>query len=419
MDIQRSGARERRQVKRTVVIAAAAIGALLLAVSAVSVARRPPGVDAALIWSAEARAGEFIHEVTAAGSLYAPEVRSVTNRSDGIVEAVHVLPGHAVGPDDLLLELSSVTLVDELQKAQSALAAAEAEELLRQAKAEEELLNLQVTVAGVEADLKDAEFQNEAQQRLLDVRATSELDVRRAATKVEQERRRYEAARAQLNHYPKMRAAQDASALAKLSQQRRDVARMREQVAELKVRAGFSGVVQNVEVQAGKRLAAGTEVARIVNADNLIARVGVSERDAALVQVGQPARLEMGRKTLNGQVTRVEPAVNQQRLVTVDIALEGEGHDGLRPDLSVTARIEISRVPDTLVLERPAALREDTKSVRLFRVNPDGDRARRVDVTIARTSPKQVEIASGLEAGDRVIIADMTDWMDEPLIRIR
>lgn len=418
MDIQRSGGHQRRY-RRAAIVAAAAVAGLLLAIAAFSLVRRPPGVDGALIWSSQVKPGEFIHVVTAAGSLFAPDLRSVTNRSEGIVERVPVLAGHVVGPADVLVEMSSITLVDELQKAQSSLDAAEAEEQLRQAKAEEELLNLQVTVAGVEADLQDAEFQNEAQQRLVAVRATSELDVRRAATKVEQERRRYDAAKAQLDHYPKTRAAQDAAAAAKLTQQRRDVARLREQVADLKVRAGFSGVVQNVEVQAGKRLSAGSEVARIVNADNLIARVGVSERDAALVQVGQAARLEMGRRTITGKVTRVEPAVNQQRLVTVDIAMDGTGHEGLRPDLSVTARIEIARIPQTLVLERPAALRDDSKAVRLFRLNGDGDRATRVDVEVGRLSPKQVEITSGLAAGDQVIIADMTDWMDEPLIRIR
>ncbi len=400
-------------------MAAATAGLVLLAATAVSLASRPPGVEAELIWSSPVRAGEFIHEVTAAGSLFAPELRSVTNRSEGIVESVPVLPGHVVSPDDVLVELSSIALIDELQKAQSALDAAEAEEQLRQAKAEEDLLNLRVTVAGVEADLKDAEFQNEAQQRLVEVRATSELDVRRAATKVEQERRRFEAASAQLEHYPKMRAAQDASAQAKLTQQRRDVARMREQVADLKVRAGFAGVVQNVEARAGQRLAAGSEVARIVNAANLIARVGVSERDAALVQVGQVARLELGRQIITGHVTRVEPAVNQQRLVTVDIELDGSGHAGLRPDLSVTARIEIARVAETLVLDRPAALRDEATSARLFKLDSDGDRAHRVEVKLGRRSTRQVEIAEGLAAGDRVILADMTEWADEPQIRLR
>jgi multidrug efflux pump subunit AcrA (membrane-fusion protein) len=176
--------------------------------------------------------------------------------------------------------------------------------------------------------------------------------------------------------------------------------------------------VQTIDVEEGERVVAGKQVARIVNPDNLIARVRVSERDAALVQVGQAARLELGRKTLEGEVTRVEPAV-RDRLVTVDIALKGEGHTGLRPDLSVTARIEIDRAPETLVLDRPAGLRDDQTSANLFRLAGAGNRAERVSVEIGRTSSRQVQIASGLNAGDRVILADMTEWLDEPEIRIR
>jgi multidrug efflux pump subunit AcrA (membrane-fusion protein) len=134
--------------------------------------------------------------------------------------------------------------------------------------------------------------------------------------------------------------------------------------------------------------------------------------------VGQAARLELGRENLEGHVTRVEPAV-KDRLVTVDIALESAGRTGLRPDLSVTARIEIDRAAETLVLDRPAALRDDQKEVNLFRLDGAGTRARRVKVEVRRISARQVEIASGLAAGDRVILADMTEWLDEPEIRIR
>jgi HlyD family secretion protein len=416
MDVQRTGVRK-RQYRRQVLAGAAVLGGVLLVWLAFTLVGRPPGVDAQLIFSGEVKRGEFIHEVTAAGSLVAPEIRTVANRSDGEVERVLVLPGQVVGANDVLVELSSTTLGDDLQKARSDFEAAQADARLQSAKAEDDYLNQQVTVAGYEADYTEAQFESDAKEKLAATHAVSELEVRSAAAKAEQQKRRYEAARTQLERNPQMRAAQDAATAAKLDQQRRNVAHLEQQIADLKVRAGFAGVVQTVDVEAGKRVAAGTQIARVVNPDNLIARVKVSERDAALVQVGQAARLEMGRETLTGKVTRVEPTV-QDRLVTVDIALDGKDHTGLRPDLSVTARIEIARVPDTLVLDRPAALRDDQKDVRLFRIEGGGSRARRVEVRIGRISARQVEIAGGLKAGDRVILADMTEWADEPQIRI-
>jgi HlyD family secretion protein len=115
---------------------------------------------------------------------------------------------------------------------------------------------------------------------------------------------------------------------------------------------------------------------------------------------------------------RIDPAVSE-RLVTVDVALTGDAERQLRPDLTVTARIVIDRVPDTLVVDRPAGLRDDAEKVELFRLDRDGNRASRVSVEIGRISARSVEIVGGLEAGDRIILADMTEWIEEPEIRIR
>lgn len=371
-----------------------------------------------MVWTGEVERGEFIHEVTGAGSLVALEIRTISNRSDGVVERVLVLPGHVVAPDEVLVELSSPTLDDDLLKARSSLEQAEAQDKLDRAKAEDDFLNQQVQVAGIESDYTAAKYELDAKKKLEGLQVVSEQEMRKIEMQAEQQKRRLDAALVQLERYPETRRAQEAAAAAKLSQQRREVARLEQQIADLMVRAGVSGVVQTVDVEAGERVAAGTQIARVVNPGNLIARVKVSERDAALVQVGQAARLEMGREVLAGKVTRVEPTV-RDRLVTMDITLDDSNHEGLRPDLSVTARIEIARVSDTLVLDSPAALRDDQTTAKLFRLDGGGKRAQSVEVQIGRRSARSIEIVRGLEAGDRVILADMTEWSDEPEIRIR
>jgi len=417
MDIQRQGIR-RNHYRRYALAGGAFIGVALLAWAAVAMVNRAPVADAELLWNAEVRRGEFIHEVSAAGTLVALEIRTVTTRTDGVVERVLVLPGQPVHPQDVLVELSSNSLGGELQRARSELKAAQADSRLQRAKADDEYLNQQVTVAGYEAEYTSSQIESEAKQKLSASHAVSDVDVRNSAIKAEQQRRRFEAARSQLERIPQTRELQDAAAAARLEQRGFDVERLEQQIADLQVRAGFAGVVQTVDAEAGMRLAVGTQVARIVNPDNLIARVKVSERDAALIQLAQPARLEMGRETLTGKVIRVEPTV-QDRLVTVDVSLDGIGHQGLRPDLSVTARIEISRIAETLVVNRPAALRDDQTSINLFRLARGGGRAERVAVRIGRISPREIEITAGLKEGDRVILADMSEWAEESEIRIR
>lgn len=414
MDIQRP-ATNRRRNRRIAAIGAAALALAALTALAVSLARRPPGVDGDALWSARVTRGEFVHEVSANGTLVAPEIRAITNRSDGVVERIVVLPGHVVEPDDVLVELSSPQIQNELEDARFELDAAEAEERLREAQAEDKLLDMRASVASAEAEYTSARLESDAKTALGDDASALEID--QARIRAEQLFERLEAERAKFDRYPETRAAEDAAAEAKLAQQRQKLMRLQRQADDLHVRAGMSGVVQEINVEAGERASAGTDIARIVNPKLLIARVRVSERDEPRVEIGQPVRLEIGRETIEGRVSRIDPTV-RDRLVTLDVELVGEARNTLRPDTSVTARIELDRVPDTLLLDRPVQLRDEDETVALFR-RIDDDRAERVSVEVGRASPRQIEIVGGLEPGDDVILADMSEWVDEPLVRIR
>jgi multidrug efflux pump subunit AcrA (membrane-fusion protein) len=115
---------------------------------------------------------------------------------------------------------------------------------------------------------------------------------------------------------------------------------------------------------------------------------------------------------------RIDPAVTD-RLVTVDVALVGEPTRQLRNALTVTGRIQIERVADTLVVDKPTYVRDDQKRADFFRLDADGKRAERVSVEIGRVSVQEIEVLSGLQDGDVVLQGDMTDWLEEPVIRIQ
>jgi HlyD family secretion protein len=81
---------------------------------------------------------------------------------------------------------------------------------------------------------------------------------------------------------------------------------------------------------------------------------------------------------------------------------------GARPDLSVDGTIELQRLRDVLYVGRPA-FGQDQSAVGLFKLQPDGS-ASRVQVKLGATSVNAVEIRSGLNVGDQVILSDMSNW---------
>ncbi|MCH8479125.1 MAG: HlyD family efflux transporter periplasmic adaptor subunit [Wenzhouxiangella sp.] len=417
MDIQGKGVRQRKLLRFG--YPALALGVVaVLSLAAWSLQSRPPAIDSDRTWTGTVTRGELVREVTAAGSLVAPELRAVTNRNEGVIERILVLPGEPVTPDTVLLRMSSPALEDDLASLRWDLAQAEAEEALRAVETENRYLDLVAQVAAAESEYLSITLELEAQDALGERQVFSAIEVERTRLRAEQLGRRFESEQARLARYPENRAAEEQAANARLSRLREQVQRLEARVIDLDVTAGVAGVVQEINVEEGERLSTGQAVARVVNTEHLIARVRVAERDSANIMIGMPVRLELGQRIGTGEVIRIDPTA-RERTVSVDVALTGDRPDGLRPELSVTARIELERVPDTLVLDRPAGLRGEFERVMLFRLNSAGDRAERQDVEVGRASNRHVEILSGLSAGDRVILADLSEWADQPILRIR
>jgi HlyD family secretion protein len=415
MDIRRPDA-EKRRLRRWALAIAAGVAGVVLAGLALVLSNRAPAIESDKIWTGTVRREEMLLEVAANGTLIAPEVRTITNRNEAIVERVLVLPGHTVEPDDVLVTTSSPQLEEELSDARLRVQAAEADAVLQRVELENKYFDSMAQLANAEAEYTSAKLEMDAHQRLAEQSASSAIEVQRTKLRAESWLKRLDAERARHASFEEYRKAKRHSTDAQLSQSRQQVERLKRDVADLHIRAGVRGVVQEINAVAGERLVAGKAIAKVVNPDHLIARVQVSERDAAQVQLGMPVTVSVGQQQLTGKVERVAPTVRDQ-LVEVDVFL-ARSSAGLRPDLTVIARIELARIADALVLERPAGLSDESEHMELFRVTDDQDSASRQSVKIGRRSTRQVEVLAGLEPGDTVILSDLADFQDASALRI-
>ena len=89
-----------------------------------------------------------------------------------------------------------------------------------------------------------------------------------------------------------------------------------------------------------------------------------------------------------------------------------------RTDLTVDGTIELENLRDILFVGRPADGQPET-AVGLFKMVGDGSEAVRVNVKLGRASVNSVEVLQGLNAGDVVILSDMSNWDSYERIRLR
>jgi HlyD family secretion protein len=211
---------------------------------------------------------------------------------------------------------------------------------------------------------------------------------------------------------------------AQIRQQQQQVTQMRtilqfqqERLASMQVRAGESGVLQELPLELGVWVTPGQRLARVAQPGNLKAVLRVPESQAKDIVLGQETDVDTRNGIVKGRVMRVDPIATNGTVI-VEVALEGELPAGARSDISVDGTIEIERLDNVLYTQRPGYGQPES-TVQLFKLEPDGKHASRVTVQLGRASVNTIEIRGGLQPGDKVIVSDITNFDNVNRIRLQ
>jgi HlyD family secretion protein len=407
MDIARPSNRRHKRIRRAIyaIIGLALVGLITLGLSRLKPAA--PSVERATVWIDTVKRGPLLREVRGLGTLVPEDIRWIPATTQGRVERILLHPGTSVKAESVILELSNPQLDQELQDAELKVQAAEASLQNLRVQTQNDYLQQKATGASISGDYNKAKVQAEMNAALAREQLISELTLRQSTVDAEQLAIRHEIAQQLLASY-----ADSIKARLAVQQSEVDQARAIERLKtlqrdELQVRAGLEGMLQVVPVDVGQQVAPGTNLARVANPRRLKAEVKIAETQAKDIQIGQKAHIDTRNGIVDGVVARIDPSV-QNGTITVDVALTGDLPKGAVPDLSVDGTVELERMADVLYVGRPAFGQEHS-TVGLFKLQPGGG-ATRAQVKLGRSSVNAVEIISGLNVGDQVVLSDMSAW---------
>ncbi len=322
--------------------AAAALAALALLFSACGRGSGgPPQFPPAPVQVITAEARTLPRTLTAVGSLESPQMTTVASEIDGRIESLALPEGQRVEPGAALARLDTKT-------AAAALAVAQA----RLQNAKDRL-----------ARLEPLRAQGVASQQTYDD-AKAEFD---GAT-----------------------GAHDEIAT---------------RLAKHTIRAPFAGVVGLKQVNVGQYVKAGDPIVEITPAHELELHFAVPQRNVAQLAVGQRVEGAVGRCELRfeGSVSAVDPRVDPRtRMVGLRAAVT-KATGELVPGMAVRVRLVVADVPNAIVLPLEAIVRQGTKHV-VYTLNAKNE-AEQHDVTLGEFFVEGVHVASGIAAGQTVVVA--------------
>jgi HlyD family secretion protein len=406
VDIARPDVKRKKTIRRIAWGAAAVIAIPLVTFALSRLKPAAPGVDKSSVWTDTVKRGPMVREVRGLGTLVPETIRLIPAATDGRVDQRFILPGTPVKADTPILQLTNPTLQQITLDAEYQMKGAEAQYNSLKAQLQNQLMDLKAKAAASQADSSSARLDADRKEQLFKLGLAPDIDYKISQVRAEQTSKQNEISQNEVTTFANSVDAQLAVQQSRVEQQRALWNLQKSQLDRLTVRPGIDGVLQELEVEVGQNVTAGTLLARVAQPTHLKAQLRIAETQAKDIVIGQKAVVDTHNGVVAGHVMRIDPAV-LNGTVTVDVALDAPPPAGARPDLSVEGTIELERLADVVFVGRPVH-GEANSTVGLFKLVPGSNEAVRVQVALGRTSVNTVEIVKGLQVGDEVILSDMS-----------
>ncbi|MCO7199091.1 HlyD family efflux transporter periplasmic adaptor subunit [Pseudoalteromonas sp. OANN1] len=397
--------------KKKAVIISAILTFAVLSVFALSNLRiSAHSVDSDLILTGQVRQGDFSIKVAGPGVLAPKDVRLVASTVAGRVERIFLRAGAEVKKGQVIVRLENPELVQQTEELAWEVEAMEKEAAALKVQHQTRLMEMRGLMMRNQMEYSVEKIRLEAEKELISKgnATVSKIDYESRKMQVSHFETTLELDKNLLSQLEKNLEAEYSAQEARLNRQKKALERARFQVASLEVRAPVDGILQTMGLDVGQQLVVGSDIARIADKDDLIAELQIPELSASALAIGQRAIVDTRFNQIEGTVTRIDPAVTNGT-VLIEVELTSLLPDEARPDLSINGEILITEKPNTLFVRRPAFSKANNV-LDVYKINSKTNEAEKVKVQFGVASSLEIEVISGLKAGDQIIVSETTDF---------
>ncbi|PKI12594.1 efflux RND transporter periplasmic adaptor subunit [Colwellia sp. 12G3] len=356
----------------------------------------------------EVKQGDFKVNVAGYGRLKAKYQRLLTSQTQAIVESIALYPGAKVSKDSIIMTLSDPQLEQAVINARLELARQNAEFNQQIIAHKSELLEHDAQIALLNSELENAQLRAEAEQQLIDKGIVSALDFKRSQLAVRQLKQRVSIQKVRQEHLKAMQIERTKIGEDLITQYKHNFTMIKKRFDRLTVRAGLDGVLQTMPVEIGQSLSPGTQLAMVGSDKKLVAQLRVQQNQADQIAIGMSASIQTSGNTITATVLRIDPVVTDGR-VMIELDLTGELPANARPELTVEGKIHVKEISNALYVEQPNNV-YGFKEKNIYRLNQDTQSAQLTSIKFGTLSGNQIEVLSGAQRGDKLIVSDMSQW---------
>ncbi len=365
---------------------------------------------------------QFVSATEASGTVVLPIQVEIVSPDEGYTLSLNVEEGDTVGTGDVLAELDVPDLDDKLNELTVDLK-----------QAEIELENLEntyyYTIRQLERDLKrldeeilEAEEDVRIRKELAELKSSRESDYEDALDILEELEEQREDAGDDLESAVKAGDIALRKQQAAINQLQVDLDIVREDIEENRIKSPIAGEVLSISDDLyipGSLIEDTDTLFTVADRNEVYIDFDVYEQYASLLEIGGEMTVTVGTDTMKAEIIRIGKIATMDTdglSAMITVRAEPVTDKSLTPGASAVATITLSVQDDVLVLPRGSWL--TTGGQEYAYVVKDG-KACKTKVVLGEIQGTDVEILSGLEAGDKVITGSYQAYIDQEVVSLK
>lgn len=363
-------------------------------------------LEASKIRTAVAEIGSVENTLTASGEVIPAFEQSITSPIKASIKKVFFSTGASVKAGQPIMDLDKSLMLIELEKLKDQLALKQnsigklkmdLDKKIYDSDISDKIKSL--TINRLRADLEDT-------KRLQKVGGRTQEDV----TKAENTLKIAELEKAQLenelNYHRKSVGANVRESELNAEIESKNLKELQHKITMADIVADRSGVLTWVNDKIGSAVNEGEMLAKLADLGSFRVEGSCSDTYSDQLKVGIPVIVKVNEISLRGIVVQIKPSV-ANGIVQFSITLDDNKHASLRPNMKVEVFIVTNRITNAVRLANGPAFNGKRK-ISVFIL--EKGIAKRREVEIGLSNFDFVEIKSGIQAGEKVIISDLSKY---------
>lgn len=355
--------------------------------------------------------GDLRRDISATGSVIAAIKPTLFSPADGVV-TLEVQAGDTVKRGEAIARIESPETRNLLEQEGAALSQAETSFERQKIESRKNALENQQRVDLAEVDLIAARRELRRAEAARAKDAISEFDYDKAQDDLATAQLKFRHASEDAKLQQESLAFELRTRELEIERQRLRVAELERRVDELDITSPVTGIVGNLLVANKDAVAQNQPLLTVVDLTAFEVELQIPDSYGSALAIGQAAEVSHQGQTWPATLISVSPEVINSQ-ITAKVRFDGTPPDNMKQNQRVSARILLGSKEDVLMVERGPFLES---SGGRFTYVVEGDLAKRTRIQSGMVSVGAVEVVSGLEAGDEVVISSLTDFRDADVV---